>query len=54
MVEDLFREAGYMLPQSSYTHQLLMYLKEDSSVNQKIVDSLLKQLEVNDKEVERI
>lgn len=54
MVEDLFREAGYMLPQSSYTHQLLMYLKEDSSVNQKNVDSLLNQLEVNDKEVERI
>lgn len=48
MVEDLFREAGYMLPQSSNTNKLLISLKGKDEEADKIIDKLLDKLEVND------
>ena len=48
MVEDLFREAGYMLPQSSNTNKLLISLKGKDEEVDKIIDKLLDKLEVND------
>ncbi len=48
MVEDLFREAGYMLPQSSNTNKLLTSLKGKDEEIDKITSKLLDKLEVND------
>ena len=48
MVEDLFREAGYMLPQSSNTNKLLISLKGKDEEIDKITSKLLDKLEVND------
>ncbi len=51
MAEDLIRESGYMLPQSSNTNKFLKDLREDKIVNgypKEEVDNLLNKLEVND------
>ena len=48
MVEDLFREAGYMLPQSSNTNKLLISLKGKDEEIDNIINKLLDKLEVND------
>ena len=48
IVEDIFREAGYMLPQSSNTNKLLCSLKNKDHVNADIIDKLLEKIEVND------
>ena len=48
MVEDLFREAGYMLPQSSNTNKLLISLKGKDEEIDKVINKLLEKLEVND------
>lgn len=48
IVEDIFREAGYMLPQSSNTNKLLISLKGKDEEVDKIIDKLLDKLEVND------
>ena len=48
MVEDLFREAGYMLPQSSNTNKFLISLKGKDEDIDKITSKLLDKLEVND------
>ena len=49
MIEDIMREAGYMLPQSSNSNKFLNYLlsKEDE-VNNEIIKKLINILEVND------
>ena len=49
MVEDIMREAGYMLPQSSNTKQLLNYLlHQENDLDKEIIKKLIHQLEVND------
>ena len=48
MVEDMMREAGFMLPQSSNTNKLLISLKGKDEEADKIIDKLLDKLEVND------
>ena len=48
MVEDLFREAGYMLPQSSNTNKLLISLKGKDEEIDKVINKLLEKLEIND------
>ena len=49
MVEDIMREAGYMLPQSSNTNQLLNYLlHQENDLDKEIIKKLIHQLEVND------
>ena len=48
MVEDMMREAGFMLPQSSNTNKLLLSLKGKDEEIDKIIDKLLDKLEVND------
>ena len=48
MIEDMMREAGYMLPQSSNTNKLLCSLKNKDHVNADIIDKLLEKIEVND------
>lgn len=48
MVEDIFRESGYMLPQSSNTNKLLISLKGKDEEVDKVIDKLLDKLEVND------
>ena len=48
MIEDMMREAGYMLPQSSNTNKLLCSLKNKDHVNGDIIDKLLEKIEVND------
>ena len=49
MVEDIMREAGYMLPQSTNSNKFLNYLlnKEDD-LDKTIINKLLEKLEVND------
>ena len=47
IIEDLMREAGYMLPQSKNTHNLLNRLKSNSDIKDK-VEQLLDKLEVNE------
>ena len=46
VIEDLMREAGYMLPQSKNTNQFLQRLRQKGPT--KIVDQLLDKLTVND------
>ena len=48
IVEDIFREAGYMLPQSSNTNKLLISLKGKDEEMDKIIDNYYVNLEVND------
>lgn len=48
IVEDLMREAGYMLPESKNTHDLLEKLKETTKAKEKTIDKLLNKLEVNE------
>lgn len=48
MVEDMMREAGFMLPQSSNTNKLLTSLKGKDEEIDKITSKLLDKLEVND------
>lgn len=50
MAEDLFREAGYMLPQSRNTHEFLQSLKavNDESFPLDAVNQLLNMLDLND------
>ena len=48
MVEDMMREAGFMLPQSSNTNKLLISLKGKDIYMDKVIDKLLDKLEVND------
>ena len=49
MIEDIMRESGYMLPQSSNSNKFLNYLlsKEDE-VDNEIIKKLINILEVND------
>lgn len=51
MSEDLYREAGYMLPQSSEAHDLLLSFMniKDDDFPMDAVQSLLKSIPVNDK-----
>ena len=49
IIEDLMREAGYMLPQSKNTHELLEKIRPTLPSNlQKNVDVLLERLPIND------
>lgn len=48
IIEDLFREAGYMLPQSSNANKLLISLKDKDEEVDKIINKLLDKLEIND------
>ena len=48
VVEDMMREAGFMLPQSSDTNKLLISLRGKDEETLKIIDKLLDKLEVND------
>ena len=48
MVEDMMREAGFMLPQSSNTNKLLIGLKGKDEEIDKVINKLLEKLEVND------
>ena len=48
MVEDMMREAGFMLPQSSNTNKLLISLKGKDEEIDKVINKLLEKLEVND------
>ena len=48
MIEDMMREAGYMLPQSSNTNKLLISLRGKDEEIDKIIDKLLDKLDVND------
>ena len=48
MIEDMMREAGYMLPQSSNTNKLLISIRGKDEEVDKIIDKLLDKLEVND------
>ena len=48
MVEDMMREAGFMLPQSSNTNKLLISLKGKDEEIDKVINKLLDKLEVND------
>ena len=48
MVEDMMREAGFMLPQSSNTNKLLLSLKGKDEEIDKVINKLLDKLEVND------
>ena len=48
IVEDMMREAGFMLPQSSDTNKLLISLRGKDEETLKIIDKLLDKLEVND------
>lgn len=46
IIEDLFREAGYMIPQSKKSHELLESLKDSEVKN--IVDKLLEKIPLNE------
>lgn len=49
IIEDIMREAGYMLPQSKNTNQILKKLKNNNEEEaNKIIDKLLTKLEVNE------
>ena len=48
MIEDMMREAGFMLPQSSNTNKFLISLKGKDEDIDKITSKLLDKLEVND------
>lgn len=48
MAEDLCREAGYMLPQSANTRNLLETLRDDPAVPRDVVQRLLQTLRFNE------
>ena len=49
MVEDIIREAGYMLPQSKNTHQFLENIKANGDeTSKKIAQTLLDKIEINE------
>ena len=49
MIEDLIREAGYMLPQSKNTHEFLEKIKANGDETAKeIVQKLLDKIEINE------
>ena len=49
MIEDMMREAGYMLPQSSNSHKFLgCLLNQDNDLDKEIIKKLMNMLEVND------
>ena len=48
MVEDMMREAGFMLPQSSNTNKFLISLKGKDEEIDKVINKLLEKLEAND------
>ena len=49
MVEDIIREAGYMLPQSKNTHQFLEDIKVNGDeTSKKIAQTLLDKIEINE------
>ena len=48
IIEDLMREAGYMLPESKNTHDFLEKLKKTTPQKEKIITELLDKLEVNE------
>ena len=50
MAEDIIREAGYMLPQSSNTNKILKEMKNFDNIPVEEIEKLLQQLEVNDSE----
>jgi len=52
MAEDLYREAGFMLPQSNNTKALLKQMRQYSGVPQDIVEELLNTLIFNDENKE--
>ena len=48
VIEDIYREAGYMLPQSNNSNKLLNYLLTKDDDNKDSIKKLLELLEVND------
>ncbi len=48
MIEDLLREAGYMLPQSQNTHEFLKLIKETGGSSAHIAQELLDKIKVNE------
>lgn len=48
IAEDLLREAGYMLPQSKNTHQLLKALLKEDDIPKESVKYLLEKIEPNE------
>ena len=49
MLEDIFREAGYMLPQSKNTNKLLNNIKQNGdSTSKEIASKLLDKIEINE------
>lgn len=48
IVEDLMREAGYMLPESKNTHEFLEELKKTTPQQENTIQQLLNKLEVNE------
>ena len=48
IVEDLMREAGYMLPESKNTHEFLEELKKTTPQQENTIKQLLNKLEVNE------
>lgn len=48
MVEDIMREAGYMLPQSSNSNIFLKELLKKDSTKKETIEKLISKLEVND------
>lgn len=49
MVEDIMREAGYMLPQSSNSNKFLNYLlNQENDFGKELIKKLINILEVND------
>ena len=47
IIEDLMREAGFMLPQSKNAHDLLVKISHDEKVKD-VVDALLNKIRVNE------
>ena len=48
IIEDIMREAGYMLPQSKNTHEFLIELKNNEKSLAKTVDQILEKIKVNE------
>lgn len=48
IIEDIMREAGYMLPQSKNTHEFLIELKNKEKSLAKTVDQILEKIKVNE------
>lgn len=48
MIEDLYRESGFMLPQSNNTKMFLKELLEKDDINKDVIEKLLKLLNFNE------